>query len=330
MVKVKEALYYEKLEDNRVRCKLCPHKCLLGDGKTGICRVRKNEGGKLYSLNYEKITSFAIDPIEKKPLYHFYPGSKIASIGTFGCNFKCSFCQNYRISQLDPEYNTVTSCQMMEMVENYKDNLGLAYTYNEPTIWYEYVIEMAQKVKEKKMKNVLVTNGYIEEAPLREILPYIDALNIDLKSFNDEFYPKICKGSREEVMRSIEISNEHAHVEIATLLIEGLNTDAKEIDELARWLSSVNKDIPLHLDRYFPAYKMDIPATSIDRIMELKEVAKKHLNYVYIGNVLDVDRNTYCPNCGVVIVDRAEKVKVQNFKDGKCTNCRQEINLITG
>lgn len=252
---LKEGLYYQKLKDDRVQCFLCPHNCLLKNNQKGICKVRINKGGTLYTLNYGRITSGSMDPIEKKPLYHFYPGKSIFSIGSFGCNLKCSFCQNYEIAH---EFNQCAEAEsniLVDIALQQDNNIGLAYTYNEPSIWYEFVLETAKKAKEKGLMNVLVTNGYISKEPLKELLPYIDGMNIDLKSFSKDFYRNICGGGVKEVLENIEISKEHCLVEITTLLIEGLNTEEGEIRKLAKWISSVGEDIPLHLNRYYPAYK---------------------------------------------------------------------------
>lgn len=286
---MKEALYWKVINDNRVECNLCPHNCKIGEGQLGICRARKNVKGKLYSLNYGLVTSIALDPIEKKPLYHFYPGSYILSVGTFGCNLKCSFCQNWTIAHDDKTWTTeITSNKLVEKAVELKPrgNIGIAYTYNEPTIWYEFVLETAKKAREVGLKNVLVTNGFITQKPLEEILPFIDAMNIDVKAFTNEFYNQICKGTLDDVKRTVEISAKHCHIEVTTLIIPGLNDDLNEINELASWLAYINNEIPLHLSRYFPNYQMqDIPITPRETLEKAKQEALKHLKYVYLGNV---------------------------------------------
>jgi len=283
------AMYYEKAEDNKVHCYLCPHNCLIASGKVGVCRVRKNIGGELYSLNYGKITSIALDPIEKKPLFHFHPGSIILSVGTFGCNLKCSFCQNWQIAHETPETYDITPQRLAEEAEKYatRGNVGIAYTYNEPTIWYEFVYETSKLIKEKGLANVLVTNGFISQKPLEDILPYIDAMNIDLKAFNSSFYKDICKSSNalEHVKNTIANAVKKCHVEVTTLVIPDLNDSIEEIEELASWLASISSEIVLHLTRYFPRYKMDKPSTPIKTLSIAKEKASKYLKYVYLGNV---------------------------------------------
>ncbi|ABP66785.1 Radical SAM domain protein [Caldicellulosiruptor saccharolyticus DSM 8903] len=280
-----EARYYEKLENKKVRCKLCPHGCVILPGNTGFCRARKNIDGKLYSLNYGYISSIAFDPIEKKPLYHFYPGSSILSIGTFGCSFRCQHCQNFEISQLIPNVFEVDTERLIELAKKDKDCIGIAFTYNEPTIWFEYVLDVAKKFKEEGFKTVLVTNGYLNEEPLLELLEVIDAANIDLKAFNDEFYKKVCSGDLESVKRFIEICNKKIHIEITTLIIPTLNDSEEEVENLAKWLSSIDDRIPLHLTRYFPRYKMTLPPTPKETLFKLREIAKKYLMYVYLGNI---------------------------------------------
>jgi len=322
-----EAKYYEKLNDNKARCNLCPHGCTIGDGEVGVCKVRKNSKGTLISLNYGKITSYAYDPIEKKPLFHFYPGSRIFSIGSFGCNFKCDFCQNWEIAQRR-SWTTDLEDEDIILLGKSLGSIGIAYTYNEPVISYEHVYHVCKMARDNGLKNVLVTNGYINPEPLMELLPYIDAMNIDLKSFNDDFYKKICKGRLEPVKRTIEIAAKHTHVEITNLIIEGLNSSEEEIEELALWVSSVDKSIPLHFTKYFPSYKMDLPETSYDVLLRAKNIAKKYLYYVYIGNVMGIDNNTYCPKCSNELVNRDIKGKVIGIKDNRCINCGTEIEII--
>ncbi|MGL5353827.1 MAG: radical SAM protein, partial [Clostridium sp.] len=231
----KEALFYKE-EEGKIHCNLCPHNCTILEGNIGVCNVRqamKDDNGnlKLYTLNYGEITSIAMDPIEKKPLYNFYPGSQILSIGSFGCNFKCSFCQNYSISQYRSESKYVSPENIIQISMSTKDNIGLAFTYNEPSIWYEYVLDVAKKIKELNPdhKTVLVTNGYINEEPLRNLLVYIDALNIDLKG-GDDYYKKLCFGRLENVKNTIKIAYEMGcHIEVTTLLVPGENTDEETI-----------------------------------------------------------------------------------------------------
>ncbi|HSQ90000.1 AmmeMemoRadiSam system radical SAM enzyme [Romboutsia sp.] len=294
---IKEASYYEKIDKNNVWCKLCPHNCKIPCGKSGICIARKairdeNEDTILINSNYKAITSLAIDPIEKKPLYHFYPGTNILSVGTFGCNFKCSFCQNYSISQQEVPYKNVSSEELVETILSIPNNIGIAFTYNEPFIWYEYVLETAKLLKEKsKQKKVaLVTNGYVSKEPLEKLLPYIDAMNIDLKG-NDDYYKSLCKGSLNPVLQTIEIAYKTGcHIEVTTLLVTDENTDEKSLVDIRDFLSNLNPNIPLHISRYFPRYKQTSEATSLEVMKKAYDILKEKLNNVYIGNVSEEEK----------------------------------------
>lgn len=239
-------------------------------------------------MNYGEITSLALDPIEKKPLHFFRPGTFILSAGTFGCNFTCDFCQNFGISQHRAPSELLTKDQLVQVILNIDDNTGIAFTYNEPTIWYEYVYDCARLLKETDghYAVVLVTNGYISEEPLKELLPYVDAMNIDLKSFSDDFYHRLCGGRLKPVLRTIETAvKASCHVEITTLLVSGQNDTLDEVESIARYLGAIDKDIPLHLSRYFPRYKFKSPPTDLGFMREAEKVARKHLNRVILGNV---------------------------------------------
>ncbi len=302
---MREALHYKQQGPN-VACSLCPKNCTIAEGRTGFCRVRRNTGGKLYSLNYAQATAQALDPIEKKPLYHFYPGSTILSLGTWGCNFACQFCQNWHIAQdqpptalLEPQAAAALASRLVS-----RGNIGIAYTYSEPSVWYEYILDTAQLVRAAGLTNVLVSNGFINEQPLADLLPFIDAMNIDVKAFNNEYYQKVCAGQLEHVKHTVEQAAKKCHIEITTLLVPGLNDSETEIAEMAKWLSGINADIPLHFSRYFPNYKMDVPPTPISTLQLAHKTARKYLKYVYIGNVGGDGTNTYCPACGYKVIDR--------------------------
>lgn len=280
------AMYYQNHGD-QVRCLLCPHHCMINLGKSGRCNVRTNEDGQLKTINYGEITAIGLDPIEKKPLYHFYPGKNILSVGTFGCNFSCDFCQNYSIAQYKSKSQYLSPDQLIKMCVEADNNIGIAFTYNEPSIWYEYIYDTAKKLKENYLdfKIVLVTNGFIEQEPLEHLLPYIDAMNIDLKSFSQDYYHKICGGNLAPVLKTIERASKSCHVEVTTLLVSDLNDSKEDVEKIASFLGNIDKEIPLHLSRYFPNYKMDRPATDIDLMIDRRELAKQYLNYVYLGNV---------------------------------------------
>ena len=293
----KEAMFYRTLEgDNKttVQCELCPKKCVIKSGDYGRCGVRKNINGKLYSLVYAKPVSINIDPIEKKPLYHFHPGVQILSLGTIGCNMTCLFCQNHEISQANDIPNLEDVLEKMEFVPPEKiiqiakeNNLSfIAFTYTEPTIFYEYMVDIAKLAKKEKIKTVVVSNGQINQKPLKLLLPLIDAFNIDLKAFNQEFYSKICNGFLDTTKENIfEISKAGKHIEVTFLMIEGYNDDPVEFEKMCRFLSEIDKKIVLHISRAFPYYKLSFPPTDIDKMKNFKDIAKKYLTYVYLGNV---------------------------------------------
>ncbi len=327
-----KAKYWDKGEKNRVQCKLCPQLCVIGEEKKGFCRVRANENGQLFTLNYGRCSSYGIDPIEKKPLYHFYPGTNIFSVGTVGCNLRCGFCQNWSIAHGEPETVEISPARLVEVAEREQENgsIGIAYTYSEPLMWYEFVLDTAKLMHAKGLKNVLVTNGFINHEPFAELLPYIDAMNIDVKAFRDDFYNTTCAGELHPVKETVERVFDKCHVEITTLLVTGLNDGPDEIEELTDWLASLSPDIPLHLSRYFPNYKMDLPATPLENMELARAIALKKLNYVYVGNVQDDEgRNTYCPECKELLIDRSRyQGTLKGLRDGKCSKCGKAISVV--
>jgi pyruvate formate lyase activating enzyme len=325
---VKEVMFYKKLPNNKVHCYLCPHNCCIASRGKGICNVRENIDGTLYTANYNKISSISMDAIEKKPLYHFYPGSQILSVGSFGCNFKCSFCQNWQIAHGNPDTRDITSEELISIAMSQNNNIGLAYTYNEPSIWYEFIYETAKEAKEKGLKNVMVTNGYISEEPLNMLMPYIDAMNIDVKGFKDAYYKEICKGQIEPVIRTVEAAFKKCHVEVTTLMVTGLNDDIEEIIGIAKWLNGISKDIPLHISRYFPNYKLCNEPTSVDTLIKAVKEASRYLNYVYVGNLWGYDNTTYCPKCKEPIIIRKESVSLCIGENSNCLNCGEKIQVI--
>lgn len=274
---------------SKLICEICPHHCALDLGQTGICRARSNVEDCITAINYGQVTSLALDPIEKKPLYRFFPGSTVLSVGSFGCNFRCPFCQNHQISMADSQKARAQSIMPDELVELAlswypRGNIGIAYTYNEPLVGYEFVRDCAKVAKKRGLKNVVVTNGFICEKPLLDILPQIDAFNIDLKTFQKDLYMKF-GGELETVKHSIELAAKACHVEVTTLIIPGENDSEQEMDALASWLASVSRDIPLHITRFFPSYKMqDREATPVKQIYRLADLAREYLQYVYVGN----------------------------------------------
>ncbi len=330
------ARYWTKLDGKKVRCELCPHRCVLDDGQVGICRVRKNIRGKLYTLNYGAVSSMGIDPIEKKPLFHFKPASRIFSIATVGCNLRCKHCQNWEISQSSPEFPALRRFKPREIVrlaEEYGSE-GIAFTYNEPIIWHEFTMDVAKEAKKRGMYTVYVSNGFINPEPLKEVLQYIDAFNIDVKAFTDDFYLRIAAGHLEPVLRSVELIHKAGrHIELTYLIIPGLNDSPQEIENFARWVHSVSPEIPVHLSRFYPTYKLtdrgDTPVSTMHRAYRIaKDVG---LEYVYLGNTWEPEyESTYCPNCGELLIERIYyKTRVLGItKDATCKKCGRKINIV--
>ena len=270
-------------------CQACIHHCSLEPGQTGLCRARKNENGRIICGNYGQVTSLALDPIEIKPLHRYRPGSLILSVGSYGCNLRCSFCQNHEISMAGPEEAGAVSISpeaLAQKAEEYKaiGNIGAAFTYNEPLVGWEYVRDSARLIKELGMDNVLVTNGTASREVLEELLPLIDAMNIDLKAFREETYRKL-GGDLETVKAFIARAAAGCHVELTTLVVPELNDGEEEMKEEARWIASLGKGIPLHVTRFFPRYHMtDRDATEVRRVYRLADAAKMHLEHVFVGN----------------------------------------------
>ncbi|HOP64277.1 MAG TPA: AmmeMemoRadiSam system radical SAM enzyme [Spirochaetota bacterium] len=326
-----EAQYYLQ-KGETVECRLCPHRCHISEGKSGICGVRENRKGKLYSTIYGEVTSMAMDPIEKKPLYHFYPGSEIFSIGTKGCNLRCPFCQNWSISQdLSARSSYRSPEEIVKMAEG-SGSFGIAYTYSEPTIWFEFVKDCSLAAKERGLKNVLVTNGFVNPEPLKEMTGFIDAMNIDLKCYSHDTYKKVLKAGLDAVKETIK--GAHAggcHVEVTTLVVPGMNDNMKELVELAEFIASVDKKIPWHLSRYYPSYKYEKPATNVSFLTEVWEEGNRILDFVFTGNVHPSESrsDTVCPNCNTVIISRTGyHTVVKELENGKCKSCGHELGII--
>lgn len=274
---------------SKLTCEICPHHCRLEPGQVGLCRARANVDGQVQAINYGLITSAALDPIEKKPLYHFHPGSMILSLGSFGCNLRCQFCQNWEISTAgkdDANWGRLLPEEAVELALQLQNrgNIGIAYTYNEPLVGYEFVFDCAELARAQGLKNVLVSNGCFCREPLERILPMIDAVNFDLKAFSEQFYRRI-GGDLETVKAAIALAAERTHVEVTTLVIPGENDSEAEIKALAQWLAGIGRDIPLHLTRFFPRYKYnDRFPTDVQRLRKLAGIAREDLEHVYLGN----------------------------------------------
>ena len=282
---MREALFYQKLNGGFVQCGLCPHLCRIAKDKTGICKVRKNNGGVLTTESYGRISGLSLDPIEKKPLKMFYPKSFILSVGSYGCNMKCAYCQNHSISQSIPQTRFILPEELLAIAKSEPDNLGIAFTYNEPLISIEYILDTAPLFKSVGLKTVLVTNGMINIEPLKALLPYIDAMNIDFKAFDTEKY-KSLKGDLAAVMKTVEESSKACHVEITSLIVPGQNDTEKDIISLSDWLKGISPKIPLHITRFYPRYKFsNYESTPKETLEKLAALALKKLKYVYLGNI---------------------------------------------
>jgi pyruvate formate lyase activating enzyme len=323
-----ETRFYKKLADKKVQCGLCPHNCRIVPGKTGICRVRLNKDGELVLPYFGRLSAVAVDPIEKKPLYHFYPGESLLSIGFVGCNFHCPFCQNYHISQFTEagtEY--IPPPKLVELALR-RESFAISYTYSEPLIHLEYVLESARLAKERGLKNVLVSNGYINPEPAEELLALMDAANIDLKGFTQEFYKKEIGGRLEEVKRFLKQAAGKIELEVTTLVIPTKNDSPQEIEGIASFLAGLDRSIPYHLSCYYPMYKYKIPATPPETVIRLAELARKHLQYVYVGNVGFYETNTDCPACGNTLIRRrGYSISFPGLRKGACSQCGKSIKI---
>ncbi|MDR3258720.1 MAG: AmmeMemoRadiSam system radical SAM enzyme [Fusobacteriaceae bacterium] len=273
----------------KIMCDLCPKHCVLNDGQVGFCLGRKNDGNQIIAENYGRVTSIALDPIEKKPLYMFFPRNMVLSIGSYGCNLKCPFCQNHTISQIGSKNIESMYVSPEELIKKAielipRGNIGIAYTYNEPLIGYEYILDCSKLAKQYHLKNILVTNGTITKKYLENLLPYIDAMNIDLKGFTEDFYKTLC-GDLKTVMNTIELSYKKTHIELTKLIIPTMNDDIEDMENMCEWIKSLSENIPLHISRFFPRYKMqNYEPTPIKLIYELSNIAKKYLKNVFVGN----------------------------------------------
>ncbi len=350
---MKEARLYRKLKNNLVQCQACRWHCTIPDGQTGICGVRYNKGGTLYLTVYGQAVGLHADPIEKKPLYHFLPGTQALSFGTVGCSFGCLFCQNYFQSQPPREIRSLRTSaeerlkllkqvthqestpaspkEIVKLAEEYHLP-AIAYTYNEPTVFIEYAYDTAKLAHQKKIKNVFVSNGFESVESLNYISPYLDAINIDLKSFNEDFYRKIVKGRLKDVLENIKlVYQKHIHLEITTLIIPHHNDEPEELKQIAHFIANIDSDIPWHVTAFYPAYKMlDTPPTPPETLLQAWEIGKKEgLNYVYIGNILDPEHSsTYCPKCHSLLIKRQGwRTEVVNLdlKTGRCRQCGYQI-----
>ena len=331
---MKEAFLYEKLDNKAVHCRLCAHQCLIRDGEYGICGVRQNSDGVFYSLVYGKPTACNVDPVEKKPLYHFLPGSFSLSIATRGCNFRCGFCQNWEISQSRKEEaarQDVRDCPPEAIVAAaVKNKCGsISYTYTEPTIYFEYAYETARLAKDKGLYNIFVTNGYMSKDALEMIRPFLDAANVDLKFFRDSSYRKVCGGSLQPVLDTIALMKKMGvWVEVTTLVVPGQNDSTEELRDIARFIAGVDRDIPWHISRFYPNYQMqDIEPTPEPVLKRTQEIGiSAGLNFIYVGNVYGWGDDTICPSCKKLLIRRKVFDILENkVENGACSYCGRTI-----
>jgi len=329
----KEASHYTKLDNKLIRCGLCPRRCTIPSGSRGMCGVRKNDGGLLKTLVYSRVCALHKDPIEKKPLYHYKPGSTALSVATAGCNIECKFCQNWQISQARPEdimCRKITPSELVRQAKNANCS-AIAYTYTEPTIFYEYMYDTAVLGNEQGIKSVIISNGYINEIPQLKLLEQLDAVKIDLKAFTDSFYKNYCSATLKPVMESLKrVKSQKKWLEIVVLIIPTLNDSPKEITEMANFISGeLGNDVPVHFSRFHPQYKIkNLPSTPISTLECCYDICRnKGLNYVYIGNAPGhPSEHTYCPSCGKIIIKRYGYYILSNkISDGKCSYCSKEI-----
>ncbi|MDI6776681.1 MAG: AmmeMemoRadiSam system radical SAM enzyme [Syntrophales bacterium] len=327
---MREAMLYEKMDDGKVKCHLCSHRCRIVPSKRGICGVRENREGILYTLVYGMIVAENVDPIEKKPLFHLWPGSRSFSIATVGCNFRCSFCQNHDISQIPRETGNIAGRETspVDVVERAvrTGSRTIAYTYTEPTVFFEFAYDIARIAHERGLKNVFVTNGFMTEETLEVIAPYLDAANVDMKSFQDDFYKKRCGARLTPVLTSLrKMKSLGIWVEVTTLLIPGLNDSEEELRQIAEFIYSIGAETPWHISRFHPQYKMNtLPLTPVETIHQAARIGKAcGLKYVYVGNVPgDEGEDTVCPHCGELLIDRygfyIEKIRLQGSNCPQC------------
>lgn len=327
-----QALWWHK-EGERIICDLCPHRCSLKKGQKGLCGVRIHRGeAGLFSLNYGLVSSMALDPVEKKPLYHWNPGTEIFSIGSIGCNMHCPFCQNWEISTCSSKVplTYIPSSDLLRLVRK-EQVRSVAFTYNEPLIWYEYVMDTAQILKKEGIPVVLVSNGMINEAPLKDLLPYVDAANIDVKAFDEETY-RFMGGNLNTVKQTVEtMITAGIHVELTSLIVTGIHKDTLWIESLAKWAAFLSPSMVLHISRYFPCYKWNEKPTPITMLREAKSRAEKHLHFVYLGNVTETVF-TLCPSCKATILERrGYNTYIQAMdREGRCAKCGFPIVTLTG
>lgn len=327
----RDALFYETQPDSVIQCRLCPLECRIHPGASGVCRSRRNHNNRMVLTTYGKVSAEHLDPMEKKPLYHFLPGSSVLSLGNNGCNLKCAFCQNWQLSQTPLPAQNMTPEDIVEQATACHTP-AVAFTYAEPLVWYEFVLDASRMLKEAGIKTVLVSNGFINETPFLELRPVIDALNIDIKSMDDSFYRRLCKGSLAPVLKTCVLAAETCHVEITNLIIPGENDSDDNIHKLAAFIrDNLGANTPLHLSRYYPAYQMTVPATPEKILMHAFSIAKQYLNFVYVGNLPTATASaTHCPKCRHCLVERSgyHVNRVSIASGGRCPSCGFQTGIV--
>lgn len=328
---IHEALYFDRIDGQVVRCRLCPAECRLKPSRHGICGSRFNDKGTLKTDNFGETVTIALDPMEKKPLYHFCPGTEIVSIGANGCNFSCKHCQNWQISQT--RVNTIyIDPKDLPRVAAEKGSVGIAYTYTEPMIWYEYIMAAAPLIREAGLVNVAVSNGYINPEPLQQLLPLIDAFNIDVKGMRPEFYRRVCKGKLEPVLETIRlVAASPAHLELTNLVIPGLNDNDDDFHRLGEFIVSVDPLIPLHVSAYHPSYRMTAPRTPTATLKRAYEILSRYLSYLFVGNVeIEGCSDSFCPQCGNILIKRSGyRTKIVGLnKKATCLTCGAKSGIV--
>ncbi|MGB9720173.1 MAG: AmmeMemoRadiSam system radical SAM enzyme [bacterium] len=331
--KLTPALYYKKLDGNKVKCNLCPRACVVPDGNKGFCRARKNIKGDYYTLVHSNPCALHIDPIEKKPLFHFLPGTTALSLATAGCNFACKNCQNWEISQASPEQTDnleMSPAKVVELALQYRTPT-IAYTYTEPSIFYEYMLDIAKLAHKNGILNMYHSNGYLNQEPLEELIPYLDGANVDLKGFSEDFYKDITGGTLQPVLDTLKtLKKNGVWLEITNLIIPYKNDDEKMIKKMCEWIrDELGRDVPVHFSRFYPQYKLlNLPPTPLEKLQKAAQIAKKTgLLYIYVGNVPGIkEESTHCPKCKKVLIERrGYDILQMNIERGKCKFCNKEI-----